>query len=276
VRAAPADWLWGWDPTPGIVSVHAEHDGRATVWRRLPETGALVREDERFRPWLLLDGLDDLRHLGAALGPRATRARPCGIASSTARRPALARQRRGRPRPVRGAAARRLAATRPARRARRRAARRRGALPAPEEQYLVATGRTYFRDLPFDAIHRLQFDLETTGLDAGATASSWSRCATTAADTEVLEAPGEDAAAEADLIRRLVARVRDADPDVIENHNLHGFDLRSLDRRARTLTSRSRWAGPAGRGCGRGPRSTALPPGPDGAGAYASSRRGAS
>ena len=38
------------------------------------------------------------------------------------------------------------------------------ALP-PEEQYLVATGRTYFRDLSFDQLHRLQFDLETTGLD---------------------------------------------------------------------------------------------------------------
>ena len=36
----------------------------------------------------------------------------------------------------------------------------------PEEQYLVATGRTYFRDLPFDQLRRLQFDLETTGLDA--------------------------------------------------------------------------------------------------------------
>src|SRR5690606_41569914 len=31
----------------------------------------------------------------------------------------------------------------------------------PEEQYLVATGRTYFRDLPLDRLHRLQFDLET-------------------------------------------------------------------------------------------------------------------
>src|SRR5688572_27852992 len=50
-----AEWLWGWDPTPGIVAVHAELNGRATVWRRVPESGLLVREDERFRPWLLLD-----------------------------------------------------------------------------------------------------------------------------------------------------------------------------------------------------------------------------
>src|SRR6185503_13481599 len=60
------EWLWGWDPTPGIVSVWAEGSGRATVWRRVD--GALVREEERFRPWLLLDRLDDLQHLGKQLG----------------------------------------------------------------------------------------------------------------------------------------------------------------------------------------------------------------
>ena len=61
------EWLWGWDPTPGIVSVWAEN-AQAVVWRRIPETGLLVREEERYRPWLLLDRLDDLEHVGAALG----------------------------------------------------------------------------------------------------------------------------------------------------------------------------------------------------------------
>src|SRR4051812_3568977 len=63
------EWLWGWDPTPGIVSIWAEQTGRAVVWRRIPSTGELVREDERFRPWALLDRLDDLQHLGARLAP---------------------------------------------------------------------------------------------------------------------------------------------------------------------------------------------------------------
>jgi DNA polymerase elongation subunit (family B) len=51
----------------------------------------------------------------------------------------------------------------------------------------------------------------------------------------VLESAGEDGAAEAGLIRRLVECVRTADPDVIENHNLFGFDLPFLDQRARKL-----------------------------------------
>jgi DNA polymerase, archaea type len=68
LTAAEDEWLWGWDPTPGIVSVWAEPEGRAVVWRRIVETGELVREDARYRPWLLLDRLDDLVHLGPRLG----------------------------------------------------------------------------------------------------------------------------------------------------------------------------------------------------------------
>jgi DNA polymerase, archaea type len=67
VTSIEDEWLWGWDATPGIVSVWAEN-ARAIVWRRTADTGILVREEERFRPWLLLDRLDDLLHLGAALG----------------------------------------------------------------------------------------------------------------------------------------------------------------------------------------------------------------
>ena len=52
------EWLWGWDPTPGIVSVWADADGRAVIWRRIE--GELIREEARFRPWMLLDQIDDL------------------------------------------------------------------------------------------------------------------------------------------------------------------------------------------------------------------------
>ena len=60
---AEDEWLCGWDPTPGIVSVWAEANGRAVVWRRIAETGELIREEAQFRPWVLLDRLDDVRHL---------------------------------------------------------------------------------------------------------------------------------------------------------------------------------------------------------------------
>src|SRR5215471_21256926 len=69
-RGTEDEWLWGWDPTPGIVSVWAEADGRALVWRRLPATGEFLREEAHFRPWLLLDRVDDVKHAGPALSWR--------------------------------------------------------------------------------------------------------------------------------------------------------------------------------------------------------------
>lgn len=230
------EWLWGWDPTPGIVSVWAEPDGRATVWRRLAETGALVREDERFRPWILLDRLDDLRHLGTRLGPEGAVDAEVWYRElegpgelrflvSAAELRALTSA------VLQGASAR----------FGRRVDRLRDlgqahvlALP-PEEQYLVATGRTYFRGLAFDDLRRLQFDLETTGLDPSRDRIFMVAVRDPSGANRTLEIEARGDAGEADLIRRLVAVIQAEDPDVIENHNLHGFDLPFLHRRARTL-----------------------------------------
>ncbi|MCV5870553.1 hypothetical protein OFN61_35430, partial [Escherichia coli] len=60
-------WLFGWDPTPAIVSVWADREGRALVWRRAGE--GVVCERARFRPWLYAAHLDDLAHLGRRLRP---------------------------------------------------------------------------------------------------------------------------------------------------------------------------------------------------------------
>ena len=103
----------------------------------------------------------------------------------------------------------------------------------PEEQYLVATGRTYFRDLAPGAVRRLQLDIETTGLDASRDRVFLVAVRSPEGVTTVLEARGAAPADEADLIGRVVALVHREDPDVIENHNLHGFDLPFLARRAR-------------------------------------------
>ena len=35
------EWVWGWDSMPGIVSVWADLDGRASVWRRIPNSGVV-------------------------------------------------------------------------------------------------------------------------------------------------------------------------------------------------------------------------------------------
>jgi DNA polymerase elongation subunit (family B) len=229
------EWLWGWDPTPGIVSVWADSAGEAHLWRRLPESGALVHEQVRFRPWLLLDRLDDLAHLGDALRSDDPAARVSyreldGVGAL--RFLVSATDGRSMAKAILQGASRRLARTITHLRELGRGS---VLVLPPEEQYLVATGRTYFRDLEFDQLHRLQFDLETTGLDPAHSRIFMVAIGHPTGRTEVLEVASRGDAAEADLIRRLVAAIVAADPDVIENHNLHGFDLPFLERRARVL-----------------------------------------
>src|SRR5947209_20316907 len=59
------EWVFGWDPMPGIVSVWTSRAGRAVIWRR--EGERVLRLQETFRPWLFATTLEDLQHLGPAL-----------------------------------------------------------------------------------------------------------------------------------------------------------------------------------------------------------------
>lgn len=231
------EWLWGWDPTPGIVSVWAEGSGRASVWRRDPSTTLLLREDTRFRPWMLIDDLRPLRHLGTNLLPEST------DSSATFKF-----------RELRGAGALRFlvssTSTALLTNALLHGMSRLGArvikhvrdipsdkllLLPPDEQYLVASGRNYFRDLAFEQLRRLQFDLETTGLDAEHDRIFLVAIRMPDGELRTLEAQSHNDDGERRLIQQLAATIREADPDVIENHNLHGFDLPFLHTRAKRL-----------------------------------------
>ncbi len=232
------EWLWGWDPRPGIVSVWAESDGSASVWRRDPTTGSLSREDVRFRPWLVLASLADLRHLGARLEPESDDHHPQGVTYEELRGPGALRYL------VRAADGKALASAvlqgarqrlgRPLTHVRELGATSVLSLP-PEEQYLIASGRTHFNGLAFHQVTRLQFDLETTGLDPESNRIFLVALRDPAGNTEILEASREGDHAEGDLIEQLFARIRAHDPDVIENHNLHGFDVPFLVQRAQRL-----------------------------------------
>ncbi len=214
MTAREDEWLWGWDPTPGIVSVWAEGDGRVHVWRRV--AGELVHEQARFRPWLLADRADGLDGVTVR-----------ELAGDGALRFVV----RGDDMPALSVAVLRAAA----RRLGHPVAHLRElgdavlVLP-PEEQYLVASGRTYFRGLVLDDLRRMQIDLETTGLDPQRDRIFLAAVRDPDGNVVTIEHADEGA-----LIAAIVDAVRVADPDVIENHNLHGFDLPFLDRRAKLL-----------------------------------------
>lgn len=230
------EWLQGWDDTPGIVSVWANDDGVATIWRRTAPSNELVREQRSFRPWILLDSLEDLKHVGSDLqhdGDNDARytwreLEGAGELRYLVRGPS---GRMLRDAVVRGASMR---LGEPLRQLRDRGDVTFLMLP-PDEQFLVESGCAYFREFTFDKLRRLQFDLETTGLDPRRNKIFMIAVRNPDGTVELLEAANRSPAAESDLIRRFVEHVAVQDPDVIENHNLHGFDLPFLAERASQL-----------------------------------------
>ena len=97
----------------------------------------------------------------------------------------------------------------------------------------MATGRTCFRGIRFDDLVRMQIDLETTSLDPRTGRIFLAAVRDTRGLAITLEAPLPSD--EHDLVDDLCALVRERDPDVLENHNLIGFDLPFLAHRAAVL-----------------------------------------
>ncbi len=224
------EYLFGWDPTPGIVSIWANREGKAIVWRR--EDGQVKRNIERFYPWLFAMHLDDLEHLKSDLQPADERSNAKikyqqldGEAGSY-RYLLLSRDGRDLEHALCYGASRRL----------ERQIKTLTQLQddyyrvGPVEQYLMQTGRVYFRDLNYEDLHRLQFDLETTALDPHHGRIFLVSILDNRGLATVLEAKNSDD--EKALIRRLCEIIRERDPDIIENHNLFGFDLPFLEHRA--------------------------------------------
>ncbi|HVB26038.1 MAG TPA: DNA polymerase domain-containing protein [Ktedonobacteraceae bacterium] len=227
--------LFGWDPTPGIVSVWANRDGRAVVWRRDDEQ--VTYTVEQFRPWLFARSLDDLKHLGTSLQTApANREDTSSISyreldgsEGSYRYFLSARDGRLLERALTTGASRRLNRSITSLHDLQDDYYRVG----PVEQYLMLTGRVYFRGMVYDDLHRLQFDLETTALDPHRGRIFLVAVRDNRGFATTLEAATQED--EAQLIADLCALIRERDPDVIENHNLFGFDLSFLEQRSALL-----------------------------------------
>ena len=108
----------------------------------------------------------------------------------------------------------------------------------PVQQYLMRSGRTLFKGLPFESLHRFQVDIEClTGEGyefCNAERESDRIIAIAMADHtgwhHVLSGADLD---ERTLLERFVATVRERDPDTIEGHNIFNFDLPYLVARAK-------------------------------------------
>ena len=193
------DVLFGADPTPGLVAVEADAD-QVTVYRRTPDGVTVERAD--FLPWLVCEQQLDLpgAEWTPLVGP--------GYAF-LAHFPRWPDFLDGRQRLVDGGIDHLAYNDR-------------------LRQYLMQSGRTLFKGLTFDDLHRLQLDIETVGLSPEADDArillvalsdnrGWSA---------ILEGD------EPDIFLQLSEALRERDPDVIEGHNIFGFDLPYLAARA--------------------------------------------
>ena len=214
--------LYGHDPTERIVALHTVGPATMRVYRRRSPT-EVVSEDVRVHPFFFLSDIDLLRGF-----PR-DRFQFQELAGSHFFRYVVALTDRG--------------AYFDALRHIERATETDKSRPdevylpgGPEQQYLMQTGRTLFKAMAFEDLKRLQLDIEVYSpagfpqatvpehriiLVALSDSTGWSRLVGTPDTTE------------AEVLRETLALVRERDPDVIEGHNLFGFDLPYLFERCR-------------------------------------------
>jgi len=110
----------------------------------------------------------------------------------------------------------------------------------PVNQFLLSSGMTLFKGMKFDDVLRMQIDIETycapeyefpnpdrdsdrITVISMSDSSGWER---------VILGTDYD---EAQMIREMLREIKERDPDVIEGHNFHKFDLYYIERRAKKL-----------------------------------------
>jgi DNA polymerase elongation subunit (family B) len=204
--------LHGKAPLARIVAVEPAGGDAVTLYRR-HDDGTVSAERDTFRPWLLL-GRDDVATL------------PAGERSVT---------------PLRGDGRLDLLVEFPKWAAFQAAQAALTAASVPSfsyasvvGQYLIASGRTLFYEMRFEDLHRAQLDVETASLRANAADAAILLCSLTdnRGREEIFSAAD---GGEAELLRRLTARIAALDPDVIEGHNVIDFDLPYIAQRAEQL-----------------------------------------
>ena len=104
-------------------------------------------------------------------------------------------------------------------------------MPSPAQQYLLQTGRTLFKGMTFDDVHRLQLDIEVL-------ASQGFPHPQRPEDRIILIALSDNRGwqhiidgrtlSESAMLMELVRIIQQRDPDVLEGHNIYAFDLAYL------------------------------------------------
>ena len=214
--------LFGHDPTPRLVALHPLRQGngseqaRMRLYQRCEPDGGLAVEDVPYYPFLFLTDLQALRGF-----PR----------------------QRYRCQTLQGQHAYRQLVVFDTWSAYHDAVQHLQAQPDagvyrianPTQQYLMQSGRTLFKDMAFDDLHRMQLDIEVVskpGTFPHAQRPEDRIVIIALSDNrgwrEIIDARE---LSEKDMLAQLVRTLRRRDPDVIEGHNIYAFDLAYITAR---------------------------------------------
>ena len=214
--------LFGADKTPRIVAIELGETGTVNVYRR-EKDGSTAVDVEPFHPFVWTDGdvtdlgLENAQELGGDLKYN-------WLVTVDSWKELIA-----------------------LRNGLKKAGRNFFALSDPVQHYLSATGRTLFKQLPFDELKRLQLEvLSPTGETDLADASQNPIASIALSDHSgweqliVVDPEGVEQS-EHDALKQLTAIIKERDPDVIEGHDLFRFDLPYLVARARKAKVKLDW-----------------------------------
>src|SRR5437588_488762 len=215
--------LFGADPTPRIVAIELGETGTVKVYRR-EKDGSTIAEVEPFHPFVWADS--DVVDLGIEAEKLEGDLRYCWLITVDSWKE-LVTMRNGL----------------------KKANRDFFALTDPVQHYLTATGRTLFKELPFEELKRMQlevlsFEEPVAGVpDAGPTDHIMSIVLSdnTGWEELIVVDPKNVAESERAALKRLASLIKERDPDVIEGHNLFRFDLPYLVARARKTKTKLNW-----------------------------------
>src|SRR5881296_3616391 len=214
--------LFGADKTPRIVAIELGETGTVKVYRR-EKDGSTAVDVEPFHPFVWTDG--DITDLGLENAQKLAGDLKYNWLITADSWKELIALRNGL----------------------KKAGRNFFALSDPVQHYLSATGRTLFKQLPFDELKRLQLEvLSPTGESDLADASQNPIASIALSDNSgweqlIVVDPDNAEESERDALKQLTAFIKERDPDVIEGHDLFRFDLPYLVARARKAKVKLDW-----------------------------------
>jgi len=211
--------LFGADPTPQIVAIELGETGTVRVYRREAD-GSTVADVEPFHPFVWADS--DVVDLGIESEKLQGDLKYGWLVTVDSWKELVA-----------------------LRNGLKNAGRDFFAFTDPVQHYLTATGRTLFKDLPFEKLKRMQLEvLSVAGVgDPGQEDHIMSIALSDNSGWEelIVVDPNNVEESERSAIKRLTSLVKERDPDVIEGHDLFRVYLPLLVARAKKLKTKLDW-----------------------------------